>query len=302
MTRDPGVIRMAALGDSVTVGIGDPVRGRGWAGLLAESLAASGPVEPANLAVSGARLADVLRDQLPRALELRPAVATVLIGVNDTLRGDFDPGAFATGYESLLSALHGSGATVLTATLPDPGLMLRLPELLRRPLARRARAVNAAMEGPAARYGTVHVDLAAHPALYDPRMWGLDRLHPSERGHRHLAGLFAAALESRGLAVDPPDPEPAAPDPSPWASAFWLATAGTAWLARRCVDFLPGFARLVAEEYRQTRVDREFACRVPAGEPRVAPAREEPEHEGRHRGRVVPAAGERGHQLGLPHP
>ncbi|MGP4098890.1 GDSL-type esterase/lipase family protein [Nonomuraea sp. KM90] len=224
----PG-IRLAALGDSVTVGLG-------------------------NYAVCGARVADVLRDQLPRALELRPSLATVLVGVNDTLRGDFDPAVFAADYEQLVARLSETGATVLTSTLPDP------------------------------------------------RMWGLDRLHPSERGHRQLARLFAARLGTRGLAVRLPDPEPAAPEPTAWAGAFWLATAGTAWLARRCWDFLPAFARLVAEERRQTRVAVEFACRAPAGEPRVDRDRDVPEHEGRHRGRVVPAAGERGRQLGLPHP
>ncbi|WP_188192106.1 SGNH/GDSL hydrolase family protein [Nonomuraea sp. SYSU D8015] len=82
------MIRIAALGDSVTVGLGDSVPGRGWAGFLAEALA---PAELSNLAVCGARVADVVRGQLPRALALRPSVATVLVGVNDTLRGDFAP-------------------------------------------------------------------------------------------------------------------------------------------------------------------------------------------------------------------
>ncbi|GAA3697515.1 hypothetical protein GCM10022224_074250 [Nonomuraea antimicrobica] len=338
LPAETGVIRVAALGDSVTVGMGDPVRGRGWAGLLAESLAPSGRVELGNYAVCGARVADVVRDQLPRALELRPTVATVLVGVNDTLRGDFDQDVFAADYAHLLARLSETSAVVLTCTLPDPGLMLRLPGALHRPLARRARAINDAVAGPAARHGTVHLDLACQPALYERRMWGVDRLHPGERGHRHLARLFAAELAARGLAVRLPDPEPAEPEPSAWASAFWLATAGTAWLARRCLDFLPAFARLVADEYRRgpdpagdpavdaavdpavhaatasrtapvdleladaDLVDVEFACPVPAGEPRVDHGRDEPGHEGRHRGRVVPAAGERGHQLGLPHP
>ena len=31
------------------------------------------------------------RSQLPRALELRPDVASVVVGINDTLRRGFDP-------------------------------------------------------------------------------------------------------------------------------------------------------------------------------------------------------------------
>lgn len=44
----------------------------------------------------------------------------------------------------------------------------------------------------AARFDTVHVDLGALPGTYDRRMWSVDRLHPSERGHRLLARCFAA--------------------------------------------------------------------------------------------------------------
>jgi GDSL-like Lipase/Acylhydrolase family/GLTT repeat (6 copies) len=65
----------AALGDSITLGVGDPVPGggwRGWAALLADSLPRGRLV---NLAANGARVADVERTQLPRALELRPVTA-----------------------------------------------------------------------------------------------------------------------------------------------------------------------------------------------------------------------------------
>ena len=61
----------AALGDSITLGVGDPAPGdgwRGWAALLADSLPGGRLV---NLAANGARVADVERTQLPRALELR---------------------------------------------------------------------------------------------------------------------------------------------------------------------------------------------------------------------------------------
>jgi lysophospholipase L1-like esterase len=67
----------AALGDSITLGVGDPAPGggwRGWAAFLAQSLPGGHLV---NLAANGARAADVERAQLPRALELRPDVASV---------------------------------------------------------------------------------------------------------------------------------------------------------------------------------------------------------------------------------
>ena len=83
----------AALGDSITLGVGDPVPSdgsrawRGWAALLAEGLH-----EPRlhMLASCGARILDVERDQLPAALQLRPEIASFVVGVNDTLRANFD--------------------------------------------------------------------------------------------------------------------------------------------------------------------------------------------------------------------
>ena len=61
-----------ALGDSITLGLGDPAPGgewRGWAVFLAEGLPGG---QLHNLATTGAQAADVERSQLPRALELRP--------------------------------------------------------------------------------------------------------------------------------------------------------------------------------------------------------------------------------------
>lgn len=213
---EPGpATRYAALGDSVTLGIGDrmPHGGwRGWAPLLADALGPSGQVEMRNLARSGALVRDVAAEQLPRAVAGAPTLASVLAGMNDTLRGTFELGRIAADLEQIIVTLQQAGALVLTASLPDPGLLLRIPASLRRPLARRAHAINEVLAQLADGYGVLHVDLAAEPAIYDKRMWGVDRLHPSERGHRLLARLFAARLAEYGLApLALPDPEPAQP-------------------------------------------------------------------------------------------
>jgi lysophospholipase L1-like esterase len=247
------VTRFAALGDSVTLGMGDPLpQGgwRGWAALLAGSLAPPDQVELRNLALSGALIRDVAHDQLPQALSLAPTVASVLVGMNDTLRGRFDLAAITADLEEIIRRLQCGGALVCTASLPDPGLLLRIPDSLRRPLARRARAINAVLGQLAPRYDVVHVDLAANPAIYDKRMWGVDRLHPSERGHRLLARLFGAGLAERGLPLLAlPDPEPANPEPSAWAQALWMATKGTGWIVRRSRDLVPRLLQLAMTEW-----------------------------------------------------
>jgi lysophospholipase L1-like esterase len=240
-----------ALGDSITVGMGDPAPEgggwRGWAALLAASLPQ--PVMH-NLATLGALAADVERLQLPAATALKPDVASVVVGINDTLRGNFDPQRTGAAMARTVEGLRAAGAQVLTMRLPDPGKMFGLPKSLAKPLARRMRAVNAAVDEIALRYDTVHLDAARDPAIYERRYWSVDRLHPNERGHRFVACQFHAMLTAAGVPVGPsPDPEPSTPPPSRMAEVRWMATKGTTWLARRSRDLVPALVALAIREW-----------------------------------------------------
>ncbi len=241
---------MVALGDSITVGMGDPAPEggwRGWAALLADTL---DQPELHNLATLGALAIDVELLQLPAAVDLKPDVASVIVGINDTLRGDFDPERTGAAVGRTVAALRACGAEVLTMRLPDPGQMFGLPGALARPLARRMRAVNAAVDEVARRHGTVHLDAADDPATYERRYWSVDRLHPNERGHRLMACRFHGLLAAAGYPVgDGPDPEPSNPAPTRLAEFGWMATKGTAWLVRRSRDLVPALTALAVHEW-----------------------------------------------------
>ena len=258
------IVRFVALGDSLTVGLGDPMPDgswRGWASLLAGGLADAGEVRFHNLARTGARAVDVADRQLAAALQLRPHVASVIVGVNDTLRDGFDPRPIGVALHRAVGTLHASGAVVLTARLPDPGRMLRLPASLARPLSRRMRAVNALADAVATRFGTCHVDFADEESSYDRRMWGIDRLHPSERGHRLFAGRLFDGLATHGFPVrQRPAAEPTNPVPTRRDRAWWLATQGTAWLMRRSTDLIPSLLAMAAAGWWQDA--RGLAARV----------------------------------------
>lgn len=247
------LVRFVALGDSVTAGLGDPMPDgtlRGWATLLAESLAPAGQVRIRNLARTGALTGDVVRDQLPAALAEGPHVATVLVGINDTLRASFDVPTVAANLDTIVGSLVAAGAMVLTAKMPDPGQMLRLPNALARPLARRARALGAVTDSIAVRYRTCHLDLAAHPDVYARDMWSVDRLHPGERGHRALAYRYASMLREAGRPVHRlPELAASNPPPSRWAKTAWMATSGVGWIARRSTDLLPYLVRMAVTEW-----------------------------------------------------
>ncbi|MBQ0829615.1 SGNH/GDSL hydrolase family protein [Streptomyces tagetis] len=245
-------VRFVALGDSLTEGVGDPTGDgwRGWAALLAASLAPE-PVAFTNLAVSGAQTRDVLERQLPAALALRPDIASVVVGVNDTLRHTFDLDAVAARLDTAYAACTGRGALLLTACLPDPGALLRLPGALARPLARRQRAVNAVVHALSDRYGAVHLHACDAEWTQDRALWSADLLHPGERGHRRLALCFHTLLAARGAATGPaPSPDPEFPAPTRSARLRRLATAGTGWVARRCTDLLPHLLALAADDLR----------------------------------------------------
>jgi lysophospholipase L1-like esterase len=239
-----------ALGDSITVGVGDPAPEggwRGWAALLAASL--HQPVIH-NLATLGALAVDVEHLQLPSATALKPDVASVVVGINDTLRGNFDPQCTGAAVARTVAGLRAAGAQVLTMRLPDPGQMFGLPKSLAKPLARRMRALNEAVDEVALRYDTLHLDAACDPATYERRYWSVDRLHPNERGHRLIACQFHALLAAADYPVGPgPDPEPSTPPPSRLAEVGWMATKGTMWLARRSRDLVPALLALAVREW-----------------------------------------------------
>ncbi len=193
------------------------------------------------------------RTQLPAATELKPDVASVVVGINDTLRGNFDPQRTGAAVARTVAGLRAAGAQVLTMRLPDPGQMFGLPKSLAKPLSRRMRAVNEAVDDIALRYGTLHLDAARDPAIYERRYWSVDRLHPNERGHRFVACQFHAMLAAAGYPVGPePDPEPSTPPPSRMAEIRWMATKGTTWLARRSRDLVPALVALAIREWLTT--------------------------------------------------
>ncbi|MFI6692655.1 SGNH/GDSL hydrolase family protein [Streptomyces sp. NPDC050433] len=213
------------------------------------------PAEPAstfrNFATSGALTRDVRAEQTPAALAFAPDIASVVVGVNDTLRRSFDIAAIARALDEVCAALTARGTVLLTACLPDPGVMLGLPAPLARPLARRQRAVNTLVHTLSARYGAVHLHAADPAWVADRSLWSADRLHPGERGHRVIAARFHAMLTTRGLTLGPPpSQEPERPPPGRTEALLWLATAGAGWLVRRSADLLPELLWLAGGELR----------------------------------------------------
>ena len=224
-------LRLVALGDSTSCGEGVGVRVPlqcTWPALLAVALRA----EHVSFARPGARVRDVLAEQLPPARVERPDVVTVLIGLNDVLRSASCP----TGRE-LTSVLRPfAGATVLVARLHDPSELLPLPRAARHAVLRRVGLLNRAVDEAVAATGAVLLDLAGLLELRRRDCWAVDRLHPSARGHAVIA---VGALAALGLAAVP-DTAPFEQASGRLAELIWLTRHGLPYLAVHGGRLAPG--------------------------------------------------------------
>jgi lysophospholipase L1-like esterase len=190
-----------ALGDSFTEGMQDELgplgRHLGWADRVAAALAvATGGIRYANLAIRGRLLDQVVAEQLPVALELRPDLVSFHAGPNDALRPRTDLAAVLRGYDEAVARLRAGGSQVLLFTvLERAGGTGRTADRL----AARFGIFNDAVRATAERHGALLADVGPVPALHDRRLWHEDRLHLAPEGHARVA---AAVLETLGV-TDP---------------------------------------------------------------------------------------------------
>jgi GDSL-like Lipase/Acylhydrolase family len=231
---------LVVLGDSTAVGLGDLLPGGRWRGvgpLLADALGA----RLTNLSFTGARTACVRHVQLPQALRADPDVAVVIVGMNDTLRSDFDPARLRADLDATVCSLGASGAVVLLVRYHDHGRVFRLPGALHRALRERIERLNLVIDSVVDRHGTGCLDLDRLPGAYEVASWSVDRLHPSELGHRMLAAGFADLLAARGCLIPRPVSLVCSGGARPGAAAHvaWLVFKGIPWLWRRGRDLVP---------------------------------------------------------------
>ena len=197
-------LAFVALGDSFTEGLNDAAPGggfRGWADRLAGMLAAEQPnLRYANLAVRGKLLRQIIRDQVPAAIDLladREPGSTALVslagGGNDILRPGGDPDTLADLFDGAVARLRESGCDVMLFTGFDP-LAFPIMRLLRGRIA----AYNMHLRAIADSHDCYLVDLWSMKTLRDPRAWSSDRLHLNADSHRRIA---LRACESLGIPV-----------------------------------------------------------------------------------------------------
>lgn len=185
------------LGDSTAVGYGVDALEQSYAHQVAASWAKSGRyVHVINLAVSGARLRDVVNLQMPRLEKLSPDLISISVGANDATHGT-SPAEYRDLLAKLLTGLQTTRAGVLLANTPDmyqaPALPLPFAILAGKRARRQNQMLAKAMRSTQFR----GVDLYDRGKLIyrrDKGLYAADLFHPTARGYSIWADLFAEEL------------------------------------------------------------------------------------------------------------
>jgi len=179
-----------ALGDSAAQGVGAYTASGGYVGQFAKRLAAqqNRPVQVINLSKSGAKINDVIKDQLPQLKDYRPDVITLDIGGNDI--AVFDAIKFKAEFSDLAARLP---AGTLVADVPYFGGRTQLPFFGSGRAERSVLIANKIIAD--ATKGRSLVAVPVHDVTKDRngrRIWNYapDYFHPSNLGYKAWTDAF----------------------------------------------------------------------------------------------------------------
>jgi lysophospholipase L1-like esterase len=189
-------LRLAWLGDSTGAGIGASGEDAAVVTLVARELGRS--VELRVLAQSGARIADVLGEQLPRLPRVDADVVVLAVGGNDVTH--LTSGSlFAARYDLVLEALRRIGpAQIVSVGIGDFGTVPRIPQPLRAIVEWRGRALDELIRDATARHDVPYVDLYGETGpvfgVSPGRYYAPDGFHPNDLGYREWADAILEVL------------------------------------------------------------------------------------------------------------
>lgn len=179
-----------ALGDSAAQGVGAYTADKGYVGQFAERLQSkeNRPVKIVNLSKSGAKIQDVINDQIPELNKIKADVITLDIGGNDI--AVFDAKKFRAEYTNLVSMLPDN---TLVAEVPYFGGRTQLP-LFGSGLPEQSVLIANKIIGDATRGGSV-ILVPLHNISKERngrRIWNYapDYFHPSSLGYRAWTDAF----------------------------------------------------------------------------------------------------------------
>lgn len=184
-SAQPGELTYVALGDSAAQGIGARTPDKGYVGVLADRLAikTGKTIRVVNLSVSGAKIRDVIDNQIPQLKDYEPDFVTIEAGANDVVR--YDRAKFASEFQELAELLPPQ---TVVANMPYFGGRISRDN--------EVKEANKIVAQAAIQNNLIVVDLYTFTKVGDtPFNYAADFFHPSNRGYRNWADAFWTKLK-----------------------------------------------------------------------------------------------------------
>lgn len=195
---DGAPLTYLVMGDSTAAGVGADYE-QGIAISTARALGESRRVTMVNAGVSGAKMGDVLREQLPTVASLKPDLVLLSVGANDVIR--LTPrGSIRRDLLAVVAQLKRANPEVriVVTGSPDMGSPPRIPRLLRPIAGCRSKQVNRTFREVAKQEGLTFAPIAEETGpLFraDRSLFHPDRFHPNEAGYAVWTKVLVRALK-----------------------------------------------------------------------------------------------------------
>jgi lysophospholipase L1-like esterase len=197
----------AAIGDSFTEGVGDPVDGFQSIGCmerLAQILKKANPdFQFTNLAKRGLMISEIRQGQLVQVLKLKPDFITIVAGANDIMKGRFEAQNFENELRSLYESTVKTGALVSSVNVPYFPFIKTLEAPIQTRLNRQIEKANSIIQSLADEYKIIFVDANAYSSDFDENDWSTDGVHLNARGYFKFTDVIIQTLEKHtGIAIE----------------------------------------------------------------------------------------------------
>jgi lysophospholipase L1-like esterase len=183
----------AALGDSLTAGIGALSYEKSFPYLVAKRLAGNDvKVTHLNFSYPGARTSDLVRDFLPGVITSQPDVVTILIGINDIHNNDGRQ-EFRRHYEDILNQLTDkTEAKINVISIPLLGSEDSLWSGYRHYYYSKSLIFNDVIRELADKYQVNYIDLTNPTKQYSlqPGYYAVDGFHPADLGYQYWSQII----------------------------------------------------------------------------------------------------------------
>lgn len=173
-------IKYAALGDSLTAGVGVADIKSSYPYLIAQKLSSKNNVELVNLAHPGDVSSDLLL-KLPEVLSQKPDLITILIGIND-IHNLKSVKEFESNLSQIITTLKRGNGKIYLLSIPYLGSdkIVYFPYNLI--LDFRTKQFNNVIKKLSKNYGLEYIDL--YPLTKSEDFYSSDQFHPGEEGYK----------------------------------------------------------------------------------------------------------------------